>query len=102
MGIGLRAGCARIRRIDPEIERKETSMKTIGYQNRDTVNEAQVVLLKHLPHDEALIMDAKGKFEIWGMNDGYAGYVLEIDGVGYEFIRSVDSANAYNYLKGRK
>lgn len=29
-----------------------------------------------------------GQFELWAKRDDYAGHVIEIDGVGYEFVRS--------------
>ena len=44
-------------------------------------------------HDLAseVLLEERGtrKLELWRRNDSYAGYVIVIDGVGYEFARTV-------------
>jgi len=36
---------------------------------------------------EVILEDESGKRELWAANDDHAGYTVEIDGWGYEFVR---------------
>ena len=64
-------------------------MKRIGSQLRETLAESGYVLIEKKGR-EVLLKEADGdKVELWHKNDHFAGAVIEIDGVGYEFIRTV-------------
>jgi hypothetical protein len=54
-------------------------------QTRDRIEDTGRCVIRFLPGDQVLLSDAT----IWAKNDHYAGYVIEIEGVGYEFIRSL-------------
>lgn len=41
-----------------------------------------------------LITLCDGQHELWRLNNLYAGYQLECDGLGYEFVQSLDSNKA--------
>ena len=65
-------------------------MKTSGSQKRETLEESGLTLIAlHLNGQEALLNN-DGRGELWALNDDFAGYVIEINGKGYEFIRSID------------
>lgn len=64
-------------------------MITRGSQIRETLAESGYELVRHLPHGEVLLRDIlDGSTEIWALRDDFAGYVIEIDGKGYEFVTS--------------
>lgn len=71
-------------------------MKKIGSQNRETLKEAKAVLIKMIG-DDAVVMESDG-FKLYSMNNHFAGYVLEIDGVGYEFQCSLTIDEVYKTL----
>ena len=37
------------------------------------------------PNQTAILSDNTGKRELWAENDHFAGYVIEINGKGFEF-----------------
>ena len=67
-------------------------MKRIGSQTRERIEETEYVVDYIDPVDQESYRDAflvnttTGKREKWTENDDYAGYVIEIDGVGFEFV----------------
>ncbi len=64
-------------------------MKTIGSQKRESLKESGYKVLRR-SKDEAVLEDREtGKAELWIANDDFAGYVIEIAGVGHEFARSL-------------
>ena len=64
-------------------------MKTIGSQKRETLQESGLTLIAlHLNGKEALLNN-DGKTELWVLNDDFAGYVIEIEGKGFEFARGI-------------
>jgi hypothetical protein len=61
-------------------------MRIIGSQLRDTLAESGYSLLGRIdPH--TVVLEDLGRKEVWAMRNDFAGYVIEIDGVGYEFVR---------------
>lgn len=69
-------------------------METIGSQKRESLKDANYMFHKDEgEHSEGcgviLRNVLSGKLEYWMKNDHYAGYVIEIDGVGYEFLREL-------------
>jgi hypothetical protein len=71
------------------IYKRRNTMKTIGSQKRELLSESGMTLYKKLPKGEVQLKDRNGNLELWVLNDHYAGYVIEIDGKGYEFVRCV-------------
>lgn len=81
-------------------------IKQIGNQNREPVEETEYELIAVDQHiiinehgarqvdcpnpKEAVLKDRKtNRQELWAENDHYAGYVIEIGGVGFEFVREL-------------
>lgn len=62
-------------------------MKTIGSQKRETLKQAGYKLVSK--EDDFVVLKDKdtGKKEMWVECDDYSGYVIEINGKGYEFVR---------------
>ena len=56
-------------------------------QHREPL-EATGMKLIHQAGAVAVLQD-KDRLEVWRENDNYSGYVVEIDGKGYEFVYSV-------------
>jgi len=71
----------------------EGERKMIGSQIREPLEESGYELAGYLDNakDIAVLKSIdkadKGKMEIWTRNDHFAGYVIELHGVGYEFVR---------------
>jgi len=66
-------------------------MKTIGSQTRETLAESGYSLIGRIDVNEVILQDSAdsgGKPELWTQRDDFAGYVIEIDGIGYEFVRT--------------
>lgn len=67
-------------------------LKHINTQTREPIEDTEYVLLSLDDKDnppEALIYNPVTKLtELWIHRDGFAGYVLEIDKIGYEFVSS--------------
>ena len=74
-------------------------MRTIGSQKRETLAEAEYELIgifNGIFNGDVgtvavvrPIHEKHGKTELWAKNDDFAGYVMEINGVGYAFICSI-------------
>lgn len=64
-------------------------MKKFGSQIRDSLSEANYLVEKELPDNHVVLKDTtSNKLELWVLNDTYAGYVIEINNLGYEFVSS--------------
>jgi len=66
-------------------------MKQFGSQIRETLKEAGAVLIERLNSTDVLLRTPdtqNGHLELWIKQDDFAGYVIEIDSVGYEYINS--------------
>ena len=57
-----------------------------GSQYRETLAEAGYRLIQK--NDRYALLEDKdtGVLELWVQRDDFAGYVIEIDGIGYEFV----------------
>ncbi len=62
-------------------------MRIIGSQCRETLQEAGYTLVARLPYGEIVLEDNSGQRELWAENDHFAGYVVEVNGKGHEFVR---------------
>jgi hypothetical protein len=62
-----------------------------GSQIRDPYQEAgyEIVRNGEFPNEKILRHIETGNKELWIRNDCHAGYTLEIDGIGYEFVHSL-------------
>jgi hypothetical protein len=58
-----------------------------GSQIREPLADTDYELVSR-PNKSDVLLREKGsdKLELWTERDDYAGYVIEIDGVGYEFV----------------
>ncbi len=66
-------------------------MKTIGSQYRESLKEAGYKLIS-LKGKEAILEDKTTlQSELWILNNDYAGYVIEINGNGYEFVKTINT-----------
>jgi hypothetical protein len=60
-----------------------------GSQSREKLEESGYGLVGYLDQ-ETIVLQANGdleQVEIWGLCDDHAGYTIEVDGKGYEFVR---------------
>lgn len=65
-------------------------MKHAGSQIKETLEEANYSIYDKDSPDEIILQDNDtGTYELWAPNDQYAGYVIEIAGVGHEFIHEI-------------
>lgn len=65
--------------------------REIGSQRRDTLEESGMRLVKRIDASDVILAHADDErlpMELWTMRDDFAGYVIEIDGKGYEFVRT--------------
>lgn len=64
----------------------------------ETLAQAKAVLIKLIMNDnEAIVLEPDG-FKLYAMNHYYAGYTLRIDGVGYEFCKTLTIKEVYALL----
>lgn len=69
-------------------------IKVIGSQSREKIEDTEYIVdymddIDDVPRDVFLLDMETGVREKWTENDHYAGYVVEIDGVGFEFVCSL-------------
>lgn len=57
-------------------------------QFRRTCQEEGYIIISIIEGD-AILENEDGKFELWREHDDNPSFTIEIDGVGYEFIRSI-------------
>jgi len=64
-------------------------MKIIGSQRRESLQETDYIVVHWINKREVILRDPSGKDELWFRNDHSAGYVVEINGKGFEFCRTI-------------
>ena len=67
-------------------------MDILGSQRREDINESKIYSLLSGPDKDGIVVihnTITSNCENWIANDDFAGYVLVIHGLGYEFIRSL-------------
>lgn len=65
-------------------------MQRFGSQRRETLAEGGYVFVSR-DGDDIILRDADSTHEsLWTRRDDYAGYVVEHEGHGYEFVRSLE------------
>ena len=62
-------------------------MKIIGSQRRETLQEAGYKFVKRVACHSVILENEFGQQELWVENDPHAGYVIEVDDKGHEFVR---------------
>jgi hypothetical protein len=73
-------------------------MRTIGSQTRQELEYSDYKMHQRINAEEVILMAYDGVLQLWVANDDYAGFVLEIDGVGYEFVTSVNAEDIHRLL----
>jgi len=61
-------------------------MQKIGPQNIQPLCETEYTLISLTGNEAILFNTISRKYETWVLNNNYAGYVIEINGKGYEFV----------------
>lgn len=61
-------------------------MKIPGSQRRETLVDAGYTFIGHGHNGEVILSDSCNRWERWIENDHHAGYTLDIEGIGYEFV----------------
>jgi hypothetical protein len=69
--------------------------KKYGSQYRETLEEAGYKLVARIDEDQVILEDETGKRELWFKHDDNPGFTVEIDGVGYEFVRSASKGDEW-------
>lgn len=64
-------------------------IKIKGSQRRENYKDAGYELVSLDVRRTAILRDETGKRELWSEQDDYAGDVIEINGLGYKFVRSL-------------
>ena len=62
-------------------------MKRFGSQRRSTLKEEGYSLVA-LVEESAIVRNPCEEEELWTKNDNGAGFILDINGVGYEYVTS--------------
>lgn len=66
--------------------------RQIGSQYRATPQEEGYSIVDRPDPDTIIFHNfTTNEFELWAKRDDFDGFVLEVDGIGYEFIRSGDT-----------
>ena len=69
---------------------KLAAIQDIGSQKREKLEETDMEIAQRISSREIILKDKiNNQHELWIENDHFAGYVIEIDGKGYEFVRSI-------------
>lgn len=66
------------------------TIRHFGSQSRERIEETDYILVEHLEDGQVVLADGD-VLELWVKNDGFAGYTIEIGGIGYEFVRGFAS-----------
>ena len=62
----------------------------IGSQIRDTLKESGYRVVKRISGKQVVLREiGEERCELWFKNDHFAGYTIEISGIGYEYARRV-------------
>jgi len=64
-------------------------MKKIKNQIRESLSEAGFELVEKRCNEVVLKEIETLNLELWASANDFAGYVVDIDGIGYEFIKSL-------------
>jgi hypothetical protein len=65
-------------------------IRQIGSQAREPLEDTEYEVYQGPNEDgEIILIDESEKKELWVQREDFAGYVVEIDGIGYEFVTSL-------------
>ena len=71
-----------------------------GSQTREPIGATTFKVVGFTKYNEAILEDEEGGgFELWSPSDDFAGYVIEIAGLGYEFVTSIRDDDVKNYRR---
>ena len=66
-----------------------------GSQIREKLEHSGMVLYAHVSEFDVLLEDEQSRnIELWTKNNNFSGYVIEIDGKCYEFVRTLQVRKA--------
>jgi len=80
------------------------TVRQIGSQRREKIEDTDMELAYRVSPQDVILKDKTDPrlpHEHWTLSDDYAGYVIEIDGKGYEFVSSVSAPHS-GPLKDKK
>ncbi len=77
------------------------AIKQRGSQNRESIADTDYSIVKRLNRRQILLQNSTGKRELWTRHDTFAGYTLEIDGTGYEFVRSIVAGESFAFVEAK-
>lgn len=81
----------------------DKKITTIGSQKRDKLESTEYILYLDEGevdgHEDCVILQHQESetLELWWKNDQAASYVIEIDGVGYEYVRTYSESEISNF-----
>ena len=67
-------------------------MRQIGNQCRDTLYYSGYTLHERINANEVILQAYDKVLQLWIANDNFEGYVIEIEGIGYKFVCSLEGA----------
>jgi len=73
-----------------------------GSQTREPIEETSYRLVSSWPEQGIgeVILEDEDKRELWVKRNDYSGYVIVINGCGYEFVRSLEERVHTSELRG--
>jgi hypothetical protein len=66
-----------------------------GSQSREPLEETEFTLIGAIGKNEVVLQTDFGPPELWAKKDDAAGYVIVINGQGYEFVRTALSGDRW-------
>jgi hypothetical protein len=69
-------------------------------QRREGFREAGYTLRAY-DGERAILADEDGQLEVWAASDDYAGYVVEIGGIGHGFVRQLMHGELVDFLRAQ-
>jgi hypothetical protein len=67
-------------------------------QNREKIEDSDYELVEKRSNGSAVIFNPSlDNYELYQQNDHYSGWVLVIDGIGYEFVRDLHESETTEY-----
>ncbi len=64
-------------------------MEYIGSQVRERIEETDYKLISVHLNGKTALLNNNGACELWALSDDFAGYVIEINGQGFEFVSTI-------------
>jgi len=78
--------------------RTSQPIRHIGSQTRENIETTDYVIVQKSGNEVIVYDKDADNYELWVKRDDYAGYVIDIDGIGYEFAHSIKLRDVLSYL----